>query len=331
MIIDKTVKSVCPECLKEIDATIRVSPNGVYMTKTCPDHGDTMAMVEKDPIFYMMFNGLINADNIYDGLMVDITSRCNTKCKYCYYPIGFRPDPTQEEILALCEKHYGIVPFVLFGGEPTVREDLAELAWKIRNIRDFCPVAVCTNGIKMADMNYLKTLDAFIYGDTFMAAISLHPEANNTPGDYKAKVQAIDNIISMGLKLDIILFVMDDITQIDEAIRLRYKHKDHVNDFRLKFATDVWETEGTKQIYNSDSYEYLLQSAKKSGVPFSINHAKHNKLVFFNVLYDGMPMSSVKWYTKHNIDLDDIRDCPPWNLDKEGNLIHVGIQLVIGG
>lgn len=331
MVIDKTVTSVCPVCFQEIPAIIRVSNNNVQMFKTCPEHGYSMAIVEKDPIFYMLFNGLINSDNIYDGLLIDVTSKCNTKCKYCYYPIGHCPDPTQEEILAICEKHYGIVPFVLFGGEPTCREDLAELAWKIRNIRDFCPVAVCTNGIKLADMKYLQTLDAFVYGDTFMGAISLHPEANNTPEDYAAKLRAIDNIIACGLKLDIILYVMDDISQIDEAVRLRYKYKDHVNDFRLKLASDVWGTEGTPEIFNSDVYEYLRAHAKAAGVPFCINHKKYNKLVFINMFYDGMSMSSVKWYNKHNVDLDDIKDCPPWNLDKEGNLIHVGYQLIIGG
>jgi len=39
MQVIKQTKSICPECLKALDATIFEKDNRVYIEKTCPQHG----------------------------------------------------------------------------------------------------------------------------------------------------------------------------------------------------------------------------------------------------------------------------------------------------
>ena len=44
-------KSVCPVCLKVLDARMRAEADGIYMDKTCPEHGDYVVRIrfERDP------------------------------------------------------------------------------------------------------------------------------------------------------------------------------------------------------------------------------------------------------------------------------------------
>ncbi|MBR4209897.1 MAG: radical SAM protein, partial [Lachnospiraceae bacterium] len=44
MIFSETT-SVCPVCLKTLPAILRTAPDGVYMDKTCPDHGNFSALL----------------------------------------------------------------------------------------------------------------------------------------------------------------------------------------------------------------------------------------------------------------------------------------------
>src|SRR5699024_5613721 len=41
-------KSVCPVCLREIYADIAARPDGIYMDKRCPEHGEFSTLVWAD-------------------------------------------------------------------------------------------------------------------------------------------------------------------------------------------------------------------------------------------------------------------------------------------
>ena len=72
--------SFCPTCFLEIPAVIKLEKDGVWMSKTCPVHGETRAMVERDPLFYSHAISL-QATQIYPGYFVDVivTIRPDTK------------------------------------------------------------------------------------------------------------------------------------------------------------------------------------------------------------------------------------------------------------
>ncbi len=66
------------------------------------------------------------------SLDIDITSRCNLRCKYCYHfsgPGDVDTDLPKEEWLRFFVEcgHYGIMGLSLAGGEPFFRKDLPEL------------------------------------------------------------------------------------------------------------------------------------------------------------------------------------------------------------
>ena len=51
LLINKT-KSICPECIKKLDADIVQDNNQVYMLKKCKKHGNFRILLSKDPAYY---------------------------------------------------------------------------------------------------------------------------------------------------------------------------------------------------------------------------------------------------------------------------------------
>jgi radical SAM family protein len=325
MVIERPTISLCPECLKEIPARIRVTDSDVRMVKECPDHGSFDALVERSSLFYMLCSQL-DRGGIYNALFVDVTDRCNATCKYCYHKTG-DSEPLAEDIISQCAENANLAPFVLVGGEPTMRDDLPEL---LREIRKIGPVMLATNGLKLADPDHVHKLDALVWPGLFNASISLHPEANNSPGDYDMKIKAIENILATGLNLYGLILVIDSLEQIDEAIAVNRRYPGRINSTRLKIATEINQTANGSGIFTSDVYEYLHAKAQREGVSFDIDHSLPNKMTYFNMLFDGISLSAVKWYSKHTIDLVDI-DCAPWHRGKDGKYRNMAHSLVLGG
>jgi len=45
--------SLCPKCLKVIQAKIILQNNKVYMLKTCPEHGAMRTLISSDAAYYL--------------------------------------------------------------------------------------------------------------------------------------------------------------------------------------------------------------------------------------------------------------------------------------
>ncbi len=155
----KETKSLCPECLKVLPATIFEDKNKVYIKKTCNEHG------EFTDLYWGNYEQYVRAQSFeelgtklnnprtkkskgcpYDcGIcqehksetvlaIIDITNRCNLRCPICFAhagAAGYLYEPTKEEIRGMMENFLSNRPvpppaLQFSGGEPTVRDDLPE-------------------------------------------------------------------------------------------------------------------------------------------------------------------------------------------------------------
>ncbi len=89
-----------------------------------------------------------------DYLRISVTKRCNLNCSYC----GSKKAAAEKELSveeigavteAFCEK--GIKKVRLTGGEPLMREDIADIARVIKSIKGIESLYITTNGIKLAE------------------------------------------------------------------------------------------------------------------------------------------------------------------------------------
>lgn len=177
-----STQSVCPECLTpiaaELVAEIAAEGDNVYLDKTCAEHGSSRTIVWrgapdfsgwmrcKTPAHPTAPNTPIERGCPLDcGLcpdhrqqtctaLLEVTQRCNLHCEFCFASAG--PDGPPDPELATIESWYrsvlasnGPCNIQLSGGEPTVRDDLADIVALGRSL-GFDFIQLNTNGVRLA-------------------------------------------------------------------------------------------------------------------------------------------------------------------------------------
>jgi hypothetical protein len=169
----------CNCCRDLVPAVTREREGRIYLVKTCPKCGDTETLIASDARRYgdkhaldlggpdkpcklnCLACGRQNQPNI---VFLDVTNRCNMNCPICINntpSMGFLFEPPMEyfeKIFAHFSKLDPVPAFQLFGGEPTVRNDLIAIIKLAKSYGIACRVV--TNGIKMADADYCEALVA---------------------------------------------------------------------------------------------------------------------------------------------------------------------------
>ena len=86
-------------------------------------------------------------------LRVSVTQRCNFHCAYCGAapPEGGELSPAEFAAFAAAFARAGITKIRLTGGEPLIREDIAEIAEAVRRAASPELLAVTTNGFLLAE------------------------------------------------------------------------------------------------------------------------------------------------------------------------------------
>jgi uncharacterized radical SAM superfamily Fe-S cluster-containing enzyme len=176
-------RSVCPECLKIIDATIFERDGKVWIKKRCGKHGEfedvywgDSEMYEKAKRFAYDGRGVSNPNVPKENPVCPrdcglcslhkshtalanlvVTNRCDLSCWYCFFlakKLGYVYEPSLEELrkgvkLLVNEKPVPGNAVQITGGEPSMRDDVIEI---IRMIKEegVDHVQYNTNGIRFA-------------------------------------------------------------------------------------------------------------------------------------------------------------------------------------
>lgn len=188
MVLRKT-QSLCPVCLGKIDAEIVEEEDGVYLAKTCLDHGNFKTVLWRgsgDSFLiwdrYAENGGGPGGDlsEIKEGCpydcgpclahtggicvaLIEVTHRCNMRCPICFSSSpevpAFEPDIEAIKRLYRTVLATGTTPPLQFsGGEPTLRDDLPEIAAAASDL-GFEMIQINTNGVRLAeDTRYLLKL-----------------------------------------------------------------------------------------------------------------------------------------------------------------------------
>lgn len=174
-------KSVCPECLRVVEASVIEENGSIYMVKSCPEHGEFKHIYWRDAELFkkvMEYSwegrgvenpaikdtncpyacGLCPIHKSHTSLgIIDVTNRCNLKCPVCFdaaFATGYVYEPTKEQIRMMLRRLRQNKPVPapavqLTGGEPTIRADLFEIV-KMAREEGFPHVEVNTNGVRIA-------------------------------------------------------------------------------------------------------------------------------------------------------------------------------------
>lgn len=179
----RQTQSVCPECLRRVDAVYRLEADGrISLSKHCPQHGDFHATVWRQGEGLPDFSDWIteripahprqpghaadkgcpydcglcpdHAQHTCTGLL-EVTQRCNMACPVCY--AAARNDrggdlPLDETLARLrgLRSVSGACNVQFSGGEPTLYEDLPQCVAAAREL-GFGLVQINSNGLRLAE------------------------------------------------------------------------------------------------------------------------------------------------------------------------------------
>jgi len=170
-------RSTCNTCRQFVPASRAEREGKVYLVKDCPKCGRTETLISSDAARHFSKRALdpgfdyhecaanctqCKAHHAPTYAFVDVTNRCNLNCPMCADSVGghgFVYEPQIEHFEKIFDhlSHFDVMPTVaLFGGEPTMRDDLTDI---IRLSRSYgFPTRVLTNGLRLADEEYCRKL-----------------------------------------------------------------------------------------------------------------------------------------------------------------------------
>lgn len=224
-------ESLCPLCLCKLDAYMYDEGTSTYLHKECPEHGVFKTVVWrggalmrewirtkerayiKNPITQVdkgcPFDcGLCSAHRQHTcTALIEVTTRCNLNCRFCFADAldATSQDPTIEQLRFQFEsilKVSGKCNIQLSGGEPTVRNDLADII-RIGVELGFPFIQVNTNGIRIAkDIAYVKALKKAGLSSIFLQFDGIDDaiyEKLRGKALFDIKCQAIENCRKYGI------------------------------------------------------------------------------------------------------------------------------------
>lgn len=232
--------SLCPVCLKRVDAKIVFENDCVYMLKNCTAHGFQKVLIATDIEFYknirnynkasempLKFNTSTHYGCPYDcGLcqdheqhscltVIEITDRCNLSCPTCYAmssPHYGRHRTIEEvncmlDIIVENEGHPDVVQ--ISGGEPTVHPQFFEIL-DIAKEKPISHLMLNTNGIRIAkDFEFTKRLAAYMPDfEIYLQFDSFRPEVLKTlrGEDLTAvRMKALEHLNALNLSTTLVM------------------------------------------------------------------------------------------------------------------------------
>jgi hypothetical protein len=261
-------RAVCEKCRKLVPAEHIARDGRVYVSKQCPDCGRTEALVSSDAKAWRGKRELWRYDpaTARECLMncrscgrahgprmvfLDLTNRCNMNCPICIANIpgmGFEFHPPLEYFERVLDGLSKMEPrptVQLFGGEPTLREDLFEIIAMAqeKGLR----VRIVTNGLKLADEEFCKKLcEAGV--PVLLAFDGRDPEIyarlrKNRPAYFK-KLAALGNLKKYSKRKNTIMCCVArgiNDKHMRDLVEFCHENRDYISHLHLIPLTETWE------------------------------------------------------------------------------------------
>lgn len=153
--------------------------------------------------------------NHYANATIELTSRCNARCDYCYIADNDSQDLPTEKVYTIIDKlaDAGVMNLSLTGGEPFMRNDILDIVSYVIK-KDFWTIGLFTNGTLITDehIHFLCNHIPYI-GLIQISAFSHIPEIHDSyigiPGALKKSLQAGRQLKDAGLNVCFGINVLD--------------------------------------------------------------------------------------------------------------------------
>ncbi|MGM9998992.1 MAG: radical SAM protein [Candidatus Bruticola sp.] len=239
-VIRKTA-SVCPTCLRDIPACMVEEDGKVYLHKECPEHGLSRCLISEhadyyaplDRYFFEVMQGRQLKQRDY---LVRMTEKCNLQCPICLASADSNtnqtppptPDLKLEQLVAFMEKNRGRrLKIDLISAEPTLCQNLPEFLNEIHKRGHIA--SLHTNGIKLADYNYAKSLKEAGLDEVFLQFDGFDDDAYMRIRGARlthTKLKTLKNLEDLGIAVSLVMVIMPNCNEKEISKVLDYA-KEH--------------------------------------------------------------------------------------------------------
>ena len=260
--LPRTIRSLCPECLRTISAEEFAEDGRVIMRKTCPAHGTFRDLISSDAEMFIRMEdwhfgdgrGFANPSGAVEGecpnrcgicgwhtshtslANVDLTSRCNLSCHVCFadanrmsYELSFdQALDALRRLRAQCPAPAFAVQFS--GGEPTVHPRFLDIVAAAKAL-GFSHIQTASNGLKLADPDFARRArDAglqYVYLQMDGTSDDVFLRLRGRPL-FATKLAAIESARKAGLRVIFVPTIIKGVNdcQIGNLFRLAFEHLD---------------------------------------------------------------------------------------------------------
>lgn len=145
------------------------------------------------------------------SIVWEITARCNLRCAYCYTfwtakgveePSTLGPCQTRQVIANIASGARGLKSLTFSGGEPLLRDDLADVVREAKKALPRAQISVATNGefLTLERATRLKDSGVSVIQVTVLSGDpNVHDEMTGRPGTLERVLEAVANAKRAGL------------------------------------------------------------------------------------------------------------------------------------
>lgn len=265
--LPKITQSLCPECIRIIEARVFEEKGKVMMEKTCPQHGYFKDVYYGDVRLYLKMEkwnfgdnrglsnpnipnatrcpdqcGLCSMHTSHTSLAnIDLTNRCNLTCPVCFAnanAAGYLYEPTLDQVrkmlLALRNERPVAGRLVQFsGGEPTIHPHFIEILQMARDM-GFSHIQIATNGLMFTDLEFAQRAKEaglhtlYLQFDGVSDDIYLRTRGERL---LEQKLQVIENVRKAGMKICFVPTIVRGLNdhQIGDIIKVALENIDCVS------------------------------------------------------------------------------------------------------
>ena len=319
--------SLCPQCLKRVDAKIVFEDDMVFMLKRCKEHGHSKVLIADDIEYYknirnynkpsetpFKFNTKTDFGCPYDcGLctdheqhscltVVEVTDRCNLTCPTCYAESspGFGRHRTLEEVQKMLdtivenEREPDVVQ--ISGGEPTIHPRIFEILDYAKSL-PIRHLMLNTNGVRIAkDYKFVKRLS------TYAPDFEIYLQFDSFKNDTLQKMRGAD------------------------LWEIREKALDHLNSLNLSTTLVVTLQKNLNDDEIGKTIEFALQQKCVRGVTFQPTQIA-GRLEGFNNQTDRITLTEVRRKILEQTDIFNADDLLPVPCNPDALVMGYALKL----
>ncbi|NHW22769.1 MAG: radical SAM protein [Archaeoglobales archaeon] len=258
-------RSLCPECLKIVEAEVFEEDNQVMIKKSCPEHGEFSDVYWEDAEMFkkaMRFAsegkkvepltefrecpfscGICSNHKNHPALLnIVVTNRCDFACWYCFFYAersGYVFEPSIEQIRSMVRiaknlKPIGCNGVQLTGGEPALRDDLIEIIKAVKS-EGIKHLQLNTNGIRLAkDPKFAEEVKKAGVDAIYLSFDGLDEKTN--PKNYREIPNILENCRKAQLDLVLVPTIIRSVNdhQLGDMVRFAAKNIDIVRSLSVQ-------------------------------------------------------------------------------------------------